>query len=228
MPDLRRLSVCSTALCTLAVLLAPASARACSVAVPGAFSLDAAAPDTAGPTFDPAEIEFRITRGTGPDCDCEGECSFSSCDDLGFISLLFDAATDPDVPEQPDSEYLQTQEDIGYVFEVVGDLPDGLSIGAAPQAAWYLDGRASTLFVWIDGSEDDQEAFDFDLSIRAVDRAGNYSDAVVVTLADPGASADDPDCGDDGGGCHAAAGTGTRSLGMLLLGMLLLGLRQRR
>ena len=141
---------------TLALWLgAAAPALACSLAPTGFGPVGA--PNTAGEVSAelpvPEIVGTRIVRGTGPVCDGDS-CSFSSCDDLGFIDL----------------ELARTGGgDIGYeVVLVEGSPPAGVSL---PQALRPIGNSLS--LSWIDGATDDQESIDFTVTVNAVTLDGD-------------------------------------------------------
>lgn len=94
----------------------------------------------------------RVRRGTGPQGGC-GESYSTSCDDVGQI----------DVRVSP------TPENVGYVLrKESGTLPEGLVL---PEGPITLDqGRVS--LTWIDEATDDQEEFDFTITVTPVDPEG--------------------------------------------------------
>jgi hypothetical protein len=101
-------------------------------------------------------------------------CSASSCDDIGSISISVLAAQDDSTP-----------------FDQMGlrmELVDGKLPGSA--ALYDYDVRIiqdGFFLAWGDGAKDKQESFDFTLSIRSVDLAGNVSQtATELRIKDPG------------------------------------------
>lgn len=117
----------------------------------------------------------RIMRGHGPIDD-----GFTSCDDLGTISIQLHSLKDN-----------RTQwQDLGFRVVILKGAPpkgfrapaDVLGISKA------LKDRPPTIdLVWGDKADDDQESFDFTLGIKAVDRAGNESrNFTAVRVRHPG------------------------------------------
>lgn len=88
--------------------LAP-SAEACVIITPGHFQYALDSEDDVSPTFGAADLSYTVSRGVGPVCHDGGGVSVTSCDDLGTISLSFDAAWDDQAPEYLDDGSLQVQ-----------------------------------------------------------------------------------------------------------------------
>lgn len=120
----------------------------------------------------------KITRGRGTQGGCLSG-SISSCDGLGTI-LIPAAATDDRT----------SVEMMGFRLKVTrGQVPSDLF--SQGKDVRTIEGEI--FLPWSDGADDDQESLDFDLEVRALDRAGNVSvDAVTVTVRD------------DQGGCRVA------------------------
>ncbi len=150
-------------------------AGACSFAGPDVLEIEEDLQDTEAPQIGTAE-SVSIKRGVGPTKE-KGGWSASSCDDLGTISIVLTDPIDEDV------------EDVGYRIEKVdGDLPTDLDL---PDDLWI---GPELFFVWIDGAEDDQDAFDFTLEITPIDRAGNEGEPIEVRLEDDGVPAESASC----------------------------------
>lgn len=146
----------------LSLLLA--DAEACSFASHAPYELDGDPADTEAPEAPGVGLPS-ITRGAGPTGLMVR--STTSCDDLGII------AADVDLPE----------EDLGLTFAVVGgELPDDFNLPSSP--AYPIVDRL--VWVWIDEATDNQEAFDFEVEVRAIDRSGNESEATLLHLVDGG------------------------------------------
>lgn len=137
-----------------------APARACSVAGPGPYAIDASmqATDHVAPTLPPMSVT-RLRRGE----KTTGCMTVNTCDGLG--SLAISAAPTDDVTPATD---------IGYRFSLVaGALPPSFYILLdEPSRAVVSDGQI--WFDWSDGT-DDHQPIDFTLRVVAIDRAGNES-----------------------------------------------------
>jgi hypothetical protein len=152
----------------------PLPVRACSVVGPQPFEIDAAmaATDRQPPALTGLAVT-NVKRGRAPEntgCGSTG----TSCDDLGWIGIL-PAVTDDHTPAGQ----------LGYLVSLVrGQLPEGLAL---PPQTFALPGpnREMTLF-WLDGNTDDQESFDFTLSVVAIDLAGNESAPMQVHIGNDG------------------------------------------
>ena len=158
------------------VWIAPQVADACSSfgveeAIPDTSLTDSEAPAAVG------DVDVSITRGRAPDCRL-GTCSSSSCDDIGFLQLTFDAPEDDQTAGG----------DLAYEIEVIeGDAPEGL----IPDFVFRsFEGPGQIGLQWGDGATDDQEALDFTIVLRAVDQAGNIgADSEPIVITDPGGKA---------------------------------------
>ena len=134
----------------------------------------------------------------------------SSVDDLGTINV--EVVVPVDDRTEP--------EKMGYLMRVLSgaepqglEIPDGVLVplpcGQCPPGNHVL------FFVWIDGAEAEQDAFRFEVDVRAVDRAGNIGPASeVVVIEDSGSSA-------TGCGARRVSERGTK-FGVLGLVLLLL------
>ena len=136
-------------------------ARACSFGFPP-YALDPAEAgvDTQRPAT-PVVSDVSVKRGTGPRGNgCHATAS--SCDDIGVITLHV-AATDDRTPPG----------DMGFAVSVAsGDAPADLS----PLGQSVAVGADGTLtLIWLDGATNDQEEISWELTVRAVDKAGNIS-----------------------------------------------------
>jgi hypothetical protein len=179
-----------------AVLVAAlrADARACSVAGPTPYVVDASmqATDHVAPTLEPLSIAS-LQRGTATG----GACSGSSCDGMGSLALTI-AASDDVTPAN----------NLGYRFSLAaGALPASFFILLdQPSQVTVSDGKI--WFNWDDGTED-HAPIDFTLQMVAIDRAGNRSAPQMVRVTD------------DPGGC-AVARPHPRGLAWLVAAALLL------
>lgn len=172
------------------------SARACSLA-DNRYVFDPAeqAVDVQAPGI-PMTRAVAVHRGRGPERNGCG-ISMSSCDGMGAINLMIQASDD----RTPANA-------MGYRFAVVrGRAPDGLFA----QGRDFRSYDATTVYLhWGDGATDDQEDLDFDLEVRALDRAGNVSaGAATITVRS------------EGGGCRVA---GSRSRATTSAAVLLFAL----
>lgn len=173
------------------------TARACDLA-DNRYVFDQAEQAVDGqPPETPATGAVAVHRGRGPEgTGCGG--SATSCDDIGRINLIVQASDDR-TPAHA----------MGYRFAVVrGRAPIGLF--ARGTDFKYADGTTVSLW-WDDGASDDQEDLDFDLEVRALDRAGNVSaGAATITVRS------------EGGGCRLAGSRSraTPSAAVLLLAMV--------
>ncbi len=202
---------CSTGVLFFAWI--PSAALACSFVGPDPFTVEQNPDDTTAPGA-VSEVSMQIQRGVGPMSDgCDQV--MTSCDDLGWLSLRFQAPQDDQ----------NGPEDIGYRLEVVEGTPPGdlgfPSTLIIPQGG-VSDGEVSFVFPWLDGASDEQEPFSFVLRITAVDRAGNPSDvSEELVVSDSGSSE----------GCRSSPGKfagGSEAWMMLLLGLFWLRRRQAR
>lgn len=181
------------------LLLAASEAWACSFALPDAFSSTPDPNDTTPPSA-LALGSVDIYRGVGPERTLGGWSS-TSCDDLGWISIALSASDDT-----------TAEADLGLRVTLAGGtLPEGLGDPSGDlhlTLAGELPGGLT--LVWIDEATDEQEPFDFDLELSALDAAGNASEPIVLNLQDPGSA----------GRCsHAPRGAGWAALGLVLAGL---------
>ncbi|HET6284083.1 MAG TPA: hypothetical protein VFH73_24210 [Polyangia bacterium] len=192
------------ALAMAGLLLAAQRAEACSVAGPVPHVVDSSkqATDTTAPP-PPVVTLQKIKRGQGPQGGPGCTSSASSCDDLGTLTLLI-TAIDEDTP----------RESIGYRMELVsGRLPEGFTLpgDSRPLAPPDQSGQITMYLHWGDGATDDQESFDFTLSVRAIDLGGNVGGPTMLRISD------------DPTGCSlVGARQSAPSLLMLTLAMLVL------
>jgi len=191
---------------TIWVRLPPAS-HACDSAGPTPFAVDPALQgiDQQPPALGVVSV-VRVQRGKGP--QWEG-CSYGagSCDGAGYI-VLGGAATDD-----------MTEVDrIGYRFTLVeGTPPSRFTVPPPTFLPTVFDGQI--WLEWDDGASDDQESFDFTLSLVAIDVAGNESAPRMVRIAD------------DAGGCTVAAWSRsprTQGVPIVLLASVTMFVRRRR
>jgi hypothetical protein len=157
-------------------VMAPSVAAACSAPYLPPFEPDPSLVDDVLPTVIGGAVEVTIKRGEGPDCDADGICEISSCDDVGVITLMFATATDDQTePEQ-----------LAFVIEVVEGEPVGV-----PEGTFRTGETGLIRFFWGDGSTDEQEPIGFTIVIRAVDEAGNIGPASdLIEISHPGVVAE--------------------------------------
>jgi hypothetical protein len=160
----------------LASWLVPRSAQACDLRGDSFHTIDPALQgvDSQPPTLAPIG-EVMIHRGHDPEsrgCIDSGICG----EFLGSFSIAVQATDD-----------IAPAERIGYRVSVASGTP--------PQGFHMRDpirANGSLWVWWNDGATGDQEAFDFTLSLVAIDEAGNESAAQTVHIQDGGS----------GGGCR--------------------------
>jgi MYXO-CTERM domain-containing protein len=179
--------------------------RACSVAGPQPFEVD--------PTMSVADVRApeltglsvtTIKRGKSSEntgCGSSG----SSCDDLGWIGIL-PAVTDDRTPTA----------ELGYALSLVeGKLPEGLEL---PSQRFKLPAPGKEIRLsWLDGQTDDQEPFDFVLSVVVIDLAGNETAPMAVHVTNGG-----------NGGCSVAWSRTPRAAGPMFALLALAALARRR
>jgi hypothetical protein len=188
------------------LLVAARTADACSLAVLGTHTVDAAAQlsDHQAPTMG-AETNARVNRSEGEQAGCAFTSQqVSSCGDLGAILITIAASDDQTPPAQ-----------LGYRLRVTaGTPPQGLVIPAEDVRA--LSAGLLPLH-WSDKNPD--SAFSFTLAISPIDAAGNVGAAMSLVIGDAGNS-----------GCaYAPSARRSGSLpAAVALAFALLALRRRR
>ena len=135
-------------------------------------------------TQPPAQIVAKVTkisRGQGPRLRDQG-IGPSSCDDVGFVEIELTRFEDDRTP--PDL--------LGYrIGPAIGVLPNSPPAHSTDVYRLIRGQKPVVVLVWIDHGSDEQEPFDFTVSLTAVDRAGNESVASApVRIAHPGRKAD--------------------------------------
>jgi len=145
----------------IALALAP-DADACSRAEHSLFTVDWA-PNGRAPS-PPEVLDTFIERGSGSTT----QPGLEECADVGLIALTLDPAGVP-------GRY-------GYHLHTDGDLPDGLHIDPGPFLPAHEDGLDQLWLTWIDDAVDDQDPFDFTLTLIAIDQDGDESEPVDLTL----------------------------------------------
>ncbi len=195
------------ALVMAGLLLRAESAEACHVQTPVPHVVDPSkqATDTTPPPAPVVRLQ-QIKRGQGPQDGPGCTSSASSCDDLGMVTISA-VATDEDTPPTL----------IGYRMELLsGRLPAGLMLpgDSRPPSPPNQSGEGALLLHWLDGATDKQESFDFTLSVRAIDLAGNASPPTMLRVSD------------DPSGC-SLAGARQSSPSMLMLALAIVVLVRR-
>jgi MYXO-CTERM domain-containing protein len=139
-----------------------------------------------------------VSRGRGAGLGCGG---VTSCDDLGIITVEIAAPSDD---RTPDGE-------LGYRLGIsAGQLPEGLTLPVD-----LIKAREGVIdLVWVDGATDAQDTFAFDLSVAAVDLAGNFGPFSAPIRVEHGGQL----------GCGQGASAGP--VGLLFVALL--ALRRRR
>jgi hypothetical protein len=152
---------------------APTPAQACSYPAfaPHVISPSARETDRTPPSLTAAP-SLRVLRGRGPQMNCDGTTSATSCDDIGTV-LLTPAASDDQTPPS----------ELGVRVRLVsGTPPADMRI---PAEDVRLSAGAIG-FHWNDDSQDRQEAISFTLEVAMVDAAGNVSGTTQVPVHDTG------------------------------------------
>lgn len=186
--DGSRLQKCRLSVIAAAVFLStwwgcPQSANACLLTraepfttIPEQERIDCSPPS-------PIEtVQISFSRGRGPVCDCSGICSYSSCDEFGFITFRPEPLTDD----------LSQRKDMGVQIELTdGSPPDSLFetdiYPVGPDGSFELS--------WHDGDTDDQEPIDFTVVLYAVDAAGHLSEpSPPIQVFHPGGTKSEPVC----------------------------------
>lgn len=191
------LSILSSSVAVAAVIvLAPVDADACLIAGSppflveeevGAESVEIAAPVVGTPSI------LRARNVTEPPVGC----SVDSCADLTQISVPVTA------PEG------FAAEELGYVVERTGgDAPSGFKLPSGPVSG-------ERIIIVFSERIGESTLLDVELSIRAINRAGNLGEPATVRITDP----------DSLGGCGASTGRAT-ALAVPLL--LVLAMRRMR
>ncbi|MEL6346988.1 MAG: hypothetical protein AAFV53_27995 [Myxococcota bacterium] len=155
----------------LSSLLCPADA--CSIIDTKEHVVDADSTDVVRPGAVTAVAVVDINRGHGPDCDEDGLCMSTSCDEIGTMTLQFDTALDDQTDEL----------EMGYLLDVVSGMPP-IDFVVPVDAIRAPDGQIT--LSWQDGDTVVQEAFSFELSITAVDLAGNEGSPSFVQVSHGG------------------------------------------
>ncbi|HEY6722453.1 MAG TPA: MYXO-CTERM sorting domain-containing protein [Polyangiaceae bacterium] len=170
-------------------------ARACSWTGPDPYQVEANPDDTTPPVLAAAEVTIQRRRG-----DNDGV----NCGDIGSYTITVEASDD----KTPEDE-------LGFSLALVeGSLPFTVPQG---DVALDVDGDVSGAFV------DEGTAFRGTLEVRAVDRAGNRSEPILVSASG------DHLTQDEGCTCSAAGKPSNTSGGVWVLAVsMLLALRRVR
>ena len=95
-----------------------------------------------------------------------------SCSDAGFIELKL--GTTP-INEQ------------GYIFEIVkGEFEDQLFNESPVVPSKFMDDNKLYSFLWLDGSNEEQEAINITVKIIAVSQSGDLSEPQLLEITHPG------------------------------------------
>lgn len=161
---IRRIGVVLSVVCATWMIIswAPA-ADACTLMGHSILEpLEEEPPEQTGPPPKPVVSVASITRGTSGHGDggCGGHTYHSSCDEFG--NIVFET-------EEADQE-------LGYEFQITdGRTPDGFGFPSGPVQPRGPNVDV-TYFHWTDERTDDQESFDFEVVVVAVDRWGRRSE----------------------------------------------------
>lgn len=148
-------------------------------------------------------VGVSVHRGKGPEgsgCNRRGS---TSCDDIGSIALI----------PTPPSDNRTPKEELGYRVRFIGGrVPDGLHIPDGARRLYEFEPPSFGLR-WIDGATDDQEAFDFTVTLTAIDKAGNEGpESAPIRIHHGGSS-----------GCRMARGSELGSFALVLGALVGLG-----
>lgn len=118
------------------------------------------------------EVAVDVRRGTAAERSGCGHSS-SSLDDLGWVYLRFSPSGDDRTPA----------EKMGYMVVLEeGEPPEGMLFPSEPSRAFMEDDGVALQLSWIDGASDEQETFDFTVSVTPLDLAGNEGKARLVRI----------------------------------------------
>lgn len=80
-----------------------------------------------------------------------------------------------------------TSREQGYIFEIIeGAFEDQLFREAPVTPTQYAENKGSFTFIWLDGSSDKQEAFQFKVKIVGVSKSGALSEPQLLEVSHPG------------------------------------------
>jgi hypothetical protein len=197
------------AIAALSVAFRAAPALACSFEGPAQYELDAQEQqlDTTAPAA-PTAVVATVREGEGEERVGCGQFASDSCADLGWLQVEF----------APPGDDRTASDDLGYIVEIEGDVPDGLAQVVPDDDAFEFSAYPMS-FVWIDEDPDRDEPYDFTVRLYAVDRGGNVSEgSPPFRVRSEGES-----------GCAmVAADVASRSFGALAVGLGLIAMRRRR
>ena len=146
------------------VLLRAMAALACSVAGPEPHIVDAESTDTVAPGAPTLAAEiYREARKYGND---------KSCGDIGSL-LIQVSATDDETPADA----------LGYRIELAGDHPTGLA--TKPVLA-----QNGTIYLYWGYDPQNHGPWDFDVTVSAIDDAGNEGPPTTVSIRERGTACD--------------------------------------
>jgi hypothetical protein len=182
-------------------LLPTRGADACSRAALTPHTVDSASADRTPPTLTAAPVSISREAKEQAGCDGKSVQVQHSCGDFGSILLTPTAGDDATSPAE-----------MGFRLRVVSGSPPP-SLFVPPGDTRSLGGLIPLHF----GDTDPSAPFSFVLSVTAVDRAGNVSAPLPITISHPG---------EGGGGCAFARGLGGGT--PLAAGLALLALLARR
>lgn len=197
------------ALFLVSPLLVSRAADACSLAGPDEHEIDPAEQEI--DKEPPGRVEtvgVLVRRGKGPETHGCRQSS-TSCDDIGGISLS----------PTPPSDDRTAPSELGYRIRYVdGRVPNGLRIPS--RALKLVPGDPPGIgMAWTDGATDEHEAFDFTVTLAAIDKAGNEGpESAPVRIHHSGSSS----------GCRVARGNELGSFALVLGALFTLGRVMRR
>jgi len=186
--------------------LGPAPVHACTLAAPySAYELDETADDSVAPKLRSAEIDIMRVAEIGS----------SMCGDIGQYLVLVDAIDDT-----------TEADDLGVQLTLL----DGTLPFLPPPETVEPDQEGGGFTSWFD---DHGSSFGGTVEVRVVDRAGNVSQPIRLTLGedDGGLGEDDGGLGEGSGlerGCSISSRPSGGHAGWLALGFFVVALRRRR
>lgn len=203
---MRTIGACSLILAAT-ILVAAADAAACSFASPEPFAVDPAeaAIDAVAPQ-PPSAVWYALDEGD--------VLEQSSCFDLSTFTIAPTGASDDRT----------AAEDLGYQIELRRDVAEFVAAHALGLGADAAFAGPGVVFVEIDPDRTSLEVYDFDIRLRAIDRAGNLSEPTewvrIVTPDESGEVHDDASQDSDEPACAAAVGAGGGSALLVLAALL--------
>jgi len=146
-----------------ALIFFSSSSFACSfVQMTEDFDIDAEfAPTPMTPNF----VVEKIVRGSD-------DGNIGSCSDAGILTLKRKNS-----PENP----------TGYIFEILtGEFEDQLFYPEPVRATERFEQEGLYKFVWLDGSNDEQEPINIEVKIVALSKSGERSKPQILKVTHPG------------------------------------------